>query len=186
MRAVVVYESMFGATHRVAEAIGRGLSDAAQVEVVAVAEATPEVIAQADLLVVGGPTHVHSMSRRRTRDAAVAMAAKPDSLFHLDAHAKGPGVREWLSGLPSGDSLAAAFDTRAKGVAFLTGRASKTISRRLRRHGRAVIARPKSFVVTGRDSHLDTGEEERAEAWGRKLADIGHTLRPGVLVSGAD
>ena len=68
MRAVVVYESMYGNTHLVADAIGAGLSTALNVSVVPVSQA---VLADASLVVVGGPTHVHGMSRAATRKAAV-------------------------------------------------------------------------------------------------------------------
>ena len=72
MRAIVVYESMYGSTHAVADAIGRGLAEAAaQVIVIGVGESNPDVLAGADLLVVGGPTHVHGMTSKRTRQAAV-------------------------------------------------------------------------------------------------------------------
>lgn len=53
MRAVVVYESMFGNTRLVAEAIGRGLGPPDDVAVVPVGRATPELVADADLVVVG-------------------------------------------------------------------------------------------------------------------------------------
>jgi len=79
MRAVVVYESMYGNTHQVAEAIGAGLRSSFEVSVVPVSEAGPAVLADADLLVVGGPTHVHGMSRTSTRKAAVEAADKPAS-----------------------------------------------------------------------------------------------------------
>jgi len=74
MRAVVVYESMYGNTHLIADAIGAGLRSAFDVTVVPVAEAGPAVLAGADLVVVGGPTHIHGMSRASTRKAAVEAA----------------------------------------------------------------------------------------------------------------
>ena len=77
MRAVVVYESMYGNTHLIADAIGAGLETAFDVRVVAVSQAATEVIADADLVVVGGPTHAHGMSRATTRRAAVQAADKP-------------------------------------------------------------------------------------------------------------
>ena len=75
MRAVIVYESMYGNTHQVAEAIGAGLEPACEVSIVPVSQATQESLAGADLVVVGGPTHVHGMSRppaasRRSRPRA--------------------------------------------------------------------------------------------------------------------
>jgi flavodoxin len=63
MRAVVVYESMYGNTHLVADAIGAGLSTAFDVTVVPVSQASRAVMADAGLVVVGGPTHAHGMSR---------------------------------------------------------------------------------------------------------------------------
>src|SRR5690242_19397342 len=68
MRAVVVYESMYGNTHLIADAIGRGLVAAAcQVDVVPVDRAGQQMLADADLVVVGGPTHAHGISRDSTR-----------------------------------------------------------------------------------------------------------------------
>src|SRR5579872_93280 len=71
MRAVVVYESMYGNTHLIADAIGAGLGSAFDVSVIPVSEAGSAVLADADLVVVGGPTHIHGISRARTRKAAV-------------------------------------------------------------------------------------------------------------------
>ena len=67
MRAVVVYESMYGSTHQVADAIGAGLGTAFEVSVVPVSQAGPQVLAGTDLVVAGGPTHAHGMSRAGTR-----------------------------------------------------------------------------------------------------------------------
>jgi flavodoxin len=57
MRAVIVYESMFGNTHAIADAIGKGLEPMLEVVVVPLAEAGRERLGDADLIVVGGPTH---------------------------------------------------------------------------------------------------------------------------------
>ena len=53
MRALVVYESMYGNTHVIAEAIARGLRPAYAVQVVSVAEARYEQVGRYDLVVVG-------------------------------------------------------------------------------------------------------------------------------------
>ena len=166
MRAVVVYESMFGSTRRVAEAVGEGLGDVGEVVVVPVEDADAALDGGADLLVVGGPTHVHGLSRPRTRASAVAMADKPGSNLALDEHARGRGLREWLPAAPPAAGLGAAFDTR---IAFpLSGHASKAIGRQLRRRGYAMAEPPESFLV-GDENVLQPGEEERARAWGERL-----------------
>lgn len=168
MRAVVVYESMYGNTHLVAQAIGDGLGESAQVAVVPVAEAAA-TLADADLLVIGGPTHVHGMSRPRTRTAAADAAKKPESGLTVEPEAEGPGVRELLESLGPLDMRAAAFDTRIDAPAALTGRASKKIARKLRQHRCTLVADPESFLVT-KDSHLEPDEAARARQWGADLA----------------
>jgi Flavodoxin len=169
MRAVVVYESMYGNTHLIADAVGAGLSSAFEVSVVPVAQADPAVLAGADLVVVGGPTHAHSMSRATTRKAAVEAADKPASPLTVEPDALGPGLREWFGSLGQYPVPAAAFDTRVHGPAALTGRASKGVARSLHAHGFRVIADPESFLVTRQD-RLEPQETDRAREWGSKLA----------------
>jgi hypothetical protein len=169
MRAVVVYESMYGNTHLVADAIGAGLRPAFDVTVVPVAQAGPAVLADADLVVVGGPTHVHGMSRASTRKAAVEAADKPDSGLAIEPGAEGLGLREWFGSLGHYPARAAAFDTRMQGPAAFTGRASKGVTRLLRAHGFDVAMPPESFLVT-KQNQLVADESTRAREWGAKLA----------------
>jgi flavodoxin len=170
MRAIVVYESMFGCTHQVAEAIADGLTDSAEVELVSVTEAGSSVVDGVQLLVVGGPTHIHGMSSTRSRAMAAEQAAKPDSGLELDSGAEGEGLRDWLHQLPNVNGLAAAaFDTRIGTVApLLSGRASKTIARRLRHRGAQLVAPAESFLVN-EDNALVDGELTRARDWGKSL-----------------
>lgn len=169
MRVVIVYESMYGNTHLIASAIGTGFKPAADVTVVPVSEADPELLRDADLLVVGGPTHAHGMSRSATRKGAAEAAGQPDSTLTLDPDALGPGLRDWFGTLGHHQAMAAAFDTRLTGPPALTGRASKGIARELRHHGFGMAADPESFLVT-KESHLAADEEARARAWGERLA----------------
>jgi hypothetical protein len=169
MRAVVVYESMYGNTHLVADAIGAGLRPAFDVSVVPVSQVSPAVLADADLVVVGGPTHAHGMSRAATRKAAVEAASKPVSPLKLEPDALGPGLRDWFGELGHYPVKAAAFDTRMHGPAALTGRASKGVARLLREHGFDVVAESESFLVTKQDQ-LDPEETTRARDWGTNLA----------------
>jgi hypothetical protein len=169
MRAVVVYESMYGNTHLVADAIGAGLGTGFDVNVVPVAEASAAMLAEADLVVVGGPTHMHGMSRATTRKWAVQAANRPLGDLKVERGALGPGLREWFGSLGRYPVKAAAFDTRLRGPAALTGRASKAVSRLLRKHGFDVVAEPESFLVTKQD-RLQPEETTRAREWGTRLA----------------
>lgn len=179
MRAVVVYESMYGNTRQIADAIGSGLSSAFDVAVVPVSQAAPEVLAGADLVVAGGPTHVHGMSRVSTRKSAVDAAGKPESGLKAEPEAVGLGLREWLGSLGRYQVRAAAFDTRMQGSALLTGRSSKRVAQLLRAHGFDVAAPPESFLVT-RQNHLVPDEPERARKWAGKLAEsIPPSQEPG-------
>jgi hypothetical protein len=184
MRAVIGYESMFGNTHAIADAVGKGLEPVLEVVVVSLAEAGRERSGDADLLVVGGPTHFHGMSRPSSRKWAAGMAQKPSNDLVLERDAEGPGVRDWLASLGQGHTKVAAFDTRFNGLAGFTGRASKAISLKLRKQGFEVIAKPESFFVDSKH-HLEEGEEARAQEWGKRLAasvassGVTDTDRPG-------
>jgi len=170
MRVVIVYESMFGDTRAIAEAIAEGLGEAVDTQVLGVAEADHRAITGADLIVVGGPTHGWGMSRPGTRRGAPSYVERPGSDLVLEPDAdSGPGVREWLASLGRVDGRAAAFDTRIKAPAALTGRASKGIARELWNHGLKLVASPQSFFVT-RKNHLVEGETDRARVWGSQLA----------------
>ena len=136
-----------------------------------VAEATEDLLAWADLVVAGAPTHAHGIPTAKSRSSAVDSAAKPDgwNQVTLDPSAQGPGIREWLEGLGAvHGKRAAAFDTRAPGPALITGRASTGIAKQLRDHGFTLVADPESFII---DTHqrLRDGEEARAATWASSL-----------------
>ena len=169
MRGVVVYESMFGNTREIAEAIARGLAPTVEAVAVPVAQATAERLAGADLLVVGGPTHAHSMTSEQSRKGAPQYVEKSDGDLHLEPGHDGPGLRDWFHGLPASAVRSAAFDTRVDVSPVLGGRASKGIASRLRKHGCTVVLPPESFLVD-KQNHLLPGEHERALAWGATLA----------------
>jgi hypothetical protein len=169
MRVLIVYESMYGNTREIADAIATGFELAADVTIQPVGAVEHMKLDDIDLLVVGAPTHAHGMSRPSTRKAAAETAFAPESTLTLEPESRGNGVREWLESLPAHAGKAAAFDTRLKGPAWMTGSAAKSIARGLRRRGRTVVSRPTSFFVT-RDNQLRLDERTRATAWGAQLA----------------
>jgi hypothetical protein len=162
MRAVVVYESMFGGTEQVARAIGEGLAMAGSVDVVNV-DAAPITFENVDLLVVGGPTHGHGMSRASTRDSAVK------EVKH--GIRSNNGIREWLDALapPPAGLRAVAFDTRLDKPRWLTGSAARGAAKQLRRHQYPLLTRPQSFLVSREPGHLQPGEQDRARDWAHTL-----------------
>ncbi|WP_200146604.1 MULTISPECIES: flavodoxin family protein [Streptomyces] len=175
---MIVYESLFGNTREIADAIGEGLKEthpAAEVECMAVVDALPERIGRTDLLVVGGPTHMRGMttgmSRRMGLKAEKQEAEKEERPFTPEVGAEGPGVRDWFHDtLPkahTGTHAAAAFDTRAD--TRLAGAAAGGIARRLRSHGYELVAEPEGFVIEEIDGPLRAGERDRARAWGAAL-----------------
>jgi hypothetical protein len=183
MKAVVVYESMFGNTREVAAHIAAGLHEkGAEVRLLPVGAATAEDAQHADLLVVGGPTHVHSMTKPSTRHAAAERAGTEG--LPLEPDADGPGLREWFQTLPAlAGTVAAAFDTRQAGPKLVTGRAGRAIQHHLSAHKIPRVAPAESFLVDKRPELLP-GEAQRAQAWGRDLAERVALAGPMALPHG--
>jgi hypothetical protein len=171
MKALVVYESMFGNTASVARAIAAGIRAHADVTCADVCSA-PSAVGM-DLIVVGGPTHAFGLSRPSTRqDAARQGQTRPGT---ADV-----GVREWLDRSPAlTGASAAAFDTKID-KPFLPGSAAHKAHRRLGRLGCRLVAPPESFRVTGTTGPLRPGEAERAERWGETVAKAVLTAREPV------
>jgi hypothetical protein len=167
--AVVVYESLFGTTRALAEAIAAGLrAGRAHVKVVRADRADPARASRADLLVVGGPTHAHGLSTSRSRAEAVSWTRDPSKSFKLDGTPPRVGLRDWLAHLPTSGQRSAAFDTRMNIPRVLTGAASVRIDRLLRSAGRRRAVGPESFVITGY-SGIKPAELARARTWGFDL-----------------
>jgi len=162
MRALVVYESLFGNTATIARAVADGLSTGAEVTLTHVAEAPADVPPDVDVVVVGGPTHTFSMSREATREEAARRGGDR----------RPGGIREWLQELPTGGHPQdfVAFDTRVN-MPLLPGAASHSATRLARRRGFSVSS-PECFRVYGYHGPLIDGEVERAREWGRQLSQL--------------
>lgn len=171
MKALVIYESMFGSTRKIAEQIAAGLAGTSTVALVRVQDADAQGVGLADLVVVGAPTHVHGMSMPATRAAAAAMSRDPQRHLELESGALGVGVREWLDTLPTGSALFAAFDTRRDMVRIITGAASAAIGKTLARRGMRQVSRRSSFLVDENEA-IKAGELERARAWGERIGRL--------------
>ena len=161
MKAVVVYESLWGNTAAIARAIAAGLGPDAQA--LSTAEATPEALAGAGLLVAGSPLFAFQLPTDKIRETIRGKAATfpaPPDLSH-------PALRTWLESLPHGQGRAAAFETR---LWWSPGGATGAILKALKTAGYEPLARGKRFRVAGMTGPLKAGELERARDWGQRLA----------------
>lgn len=161
MKALLIYDSRYGNTEKIAHAIGDGLAEGlgatGSVRVLPVGEAQTSQLAGWDLLIVGAPTHGSHPS---------------------------PPMREFLDRVP-GSALAgvkvAAFDTRTDmdtltGALRLFGKfldrlgyAAPKIASSLEKAGGQVIQPPEGFIVLDKEGPLLDGELARAADWGRRL-----------------
>jgi flavodoxin len=158
MKAVVLYESLYGNTEAVARAIAEGLAPIGEVALARFGEPSQGAAEGADLVVLGGPTHGWGMTRLASRE-------RPNTEGYP------VGAREWLEGSrQAAGKLAAAFDTRFGKPRWLTGSAALRIARRLERGGYRLLLPPESFFVLHTEGPLRNGEEERAREWGAELA----------------
>jgi hypothetical protein len=161
MQALVVYESMFGNTERIARAIAEGLWETFDVTVTDVSSMPPA--SGMDLIVVGGPTHAFGLSRPASREQAQRQGT-------IRPGAAEVGLREYLVCSPTLPGIAAAaFDTKVD-KPFLPGSAAHRAQRHLRRLGCRIVQPARSFLVTGTTGPLVEGEEKRARNWGIAVA----------------
>jgi len=176
MQALVVYESLFGNTAMIGESVARSLRHHGfDVRVGPVTEVRPAEAQGVELLVIGGPTHVHGMSSASTRKAA---AADPKNDYPDPTVA--PGLRDWVKELPASDGgLVAVFDTRLDRSVLLTGSAAKGLARRLEARGFALVTEPQSFFVTS-DNHLLEGQDDHAALWAAMIAATMREMRFAV------
>jgi flavodoxin len=157
MHTLVIYDSKFGNTEKVAHAIACGISGVSDVRVTNTAEAMQNLEAVAsrpDLVVIGGPTQNHAPSH---------------------------GLRAFVDALPAAlrGIPAACFDTRYRGPVLLMGSAAAAAAKALAKTGAEMVAPPESFFIVRHGpmqlQTLETGEIERAEAWGRAHATSAHS-----------
>lgn len=170
MSAVVLYESEFGATRQVAEAITAGFREVSHAALENVRDVVHPLLMSVDLLIVGAPTHVRSLPTDETRQSARTWPDKPGSTLRLEPHTELSGVREWLASAHLDDVTAVAFATRMEAPRALTGSATHAIERGLRHAGATIGNTSETFVVDKRGRVLPD-EILRATTWGHQLAE---------------
>ena len=157
MKALIIYDSFFGNTEKIAHAIGDALSSSMKVEVFKVSDVKPEQLTGLDLLIVGSPTR----------------AFRPS-----------PGISSFLKNVSANQLQgikAAAFDTRIsvnyirshllRFLMDLFGYAAKPISKKLGKKGAQIVIAPEGFGVMDTKGPLKEGEFERAAAWAKQIIE---------------
>lgn len=160
MKALVIYDSQYGNTQKVAQTIADALSVGAETTLLHVTEVTPQATAGIDILVVGSPTQRF--------------------------HATEP-IDDLLKGLSLADVRAAAFDTRfdradvdvtvlriAMKVAGDNAWAATRIAAALEKAGAKIVVPPEGFIVEDSEGPLRSGELERAAEWASRILNPVH------------
>lgn len=152
MNTLVVYDSVFGNTEKIAQAIATAL----KTQALPVGETTIEMLQGLDVLIVGSPTR----GFRPSEGMAKFLKALPRN------HLTGIGV--------------AAFDTRIvlqtinssflRFVVDKGGYAASTIEKALQRLGGRPLTPAEGFFVTGEQGPLKDGELDRASTWASHIA----------------
>jgi flavodoxin len=156
MKSIVIFDSLYGNTEKIAQSIGTALRMKGEVEVLRVGEVKMDMLAGVDLLVVGTPTQ-----KFRSTEA----------------------IKAFLNEIPA-DRLkgidVATFDTRLTqskidGTPVLPhfvkifGYAAGPIAKVLKKKGGQLVVPPEGFYVEDTEGPLKEGELERAAAWASKL-----------------
>ncbi|HKJ96858.1 MAG TPA: flavodoxin family protein [Thermoplasmataceae archaeon] len=152
MKVIVVYDSMYGNTRKIAESISSAFDGTECIKTLHVEKATPEDLKGFSLIIIGSPTH----------------GGRPT-----------PAVHKFMDNLPGAvknDVHFASFDTRfsvkeqGAGLRFLMrliGYAAEKIDRKMSEKGYKPVVKPEAFIVVDKEGPLREGEEERARNWGK-------------------
>lgn len=159
MKALIVYDSVFGNTEQVARAIGGVLGAEGEVETLSVGAVQPGQLSGLDLLVVGSPTRGFQMTKPvsgflKSIPAGVLKGARVAAFdTRLDMNDPGPAILKFLVGI--------------------FGYAAEPIAKKLASKGGKPVTTPEGFLVAGTEGPLKGGELERAAEWGKKLLATG-------------
>jgi flavodoxin len=147
MNTLIIYDSQYGNTQKIADRIAETLQEFGNVRTVQAGEFQPEELEKVDLLVIGSPTQ--------------AWRATPpirDFILHLDERA--------LNHLSIAE-----FDTVLDMPRLIAGSAAETMAKMLRRMGAFQIVPAENFIVAGREGPLAAGELEHAARWALTLRE---------------
>jgi len=170
LKAIVVYESYWGNTASVAQAIAEGIGPEAKA--MPTDQAIGDALTGIGLIVAGSPIIAFSLPSEKTRND---MLAKPDKKAPSPADLSHPSMRSWLVSLPKAGVSGGGGGTTVRAAAFETGfklspgGSAGKILKMLAEMGYEPIAKKQRFLVKGSYGPMKEGELDRAKAWGAEL-----------------
>ncbi|MCK5152844.1 MAG: flavodoxin family protein [Spirochaetales bacterium] len=157
MKIVILFDSYFGNTEKVAESIKEGLETSGELIMHRFIDVSPDILENTDILILGSPTRAF-----RPTKAAI------DFLKSLPSNG--------LKGIKT-----AAFDTRMdlrdveskvlKKMAGLFGYAAEPLNKLMVKKGGISVAEPEGFYVKGNEGPMHNGELERASSWASSILE---------------
>ena len=157
MKILVIFDSLYGNTEKIALAIAEGLRHGGEVKVAKVYEVDPQYLNDYNLLIAGSPTQ----AGRPTQAFNELFGKIPQTSL------KGVAVASFDTGIP------------AQGKGFfkrlllkVLGYAAPHITKALVAKGGRFIKQPEGFLVEDKEGPLLPGEEDRAKSWGAEIVQI--------------
>jgi flavodoxin I len=155
MKSILIYDSQYGNTEKIAQSIRDALAEQSQVTLIRVSDFKPEMLEGVELLIVGSPTQ----------------GFKPTA-----------AIKDFLKAIPTNQlkgMRVAAFDTRLtqKNIdktpvlpffVKMFGYAAEPIAKALEKCGGQLVVPPEGFYVVDTEGPLVEGELDRAADWARK------------------
>lgn len=141
MTTLIIYDTLYGNTQKIAEAI----SEVFGAKAVRIQDFQDEMLKGVSLLIMGCPVH----GWRPSRPASDFLASMPSGSL------KGIKV--------------AAFDTRIEG--FFSGSASDKVDKKLVELGGESIVPPGKFIVKGKEGPLVDRELDKANGWAKHIIE---------------
>ncbi len=159
MKALVIFDSAYGNTQQIAQAIGGVLGTPEDVKVLKVNDVNLDHLVGLELLIVGSPTQrfrptpaISNMLNRKPQNSleGIKVAAFDTRLTMREIN----------------DTPVLAFFVRISGDSAY---AAKHIAGQLKKNGGRLIVPPEGFYVDGMEGPLVEGELERAVDWTKHI-----------------
>lgn len=155
MKALVIYDTFFTNTEKIAQAVGKGMGTEKEVMVTKVDSVKPEMLEGLDFLIVGSPTRAFSptpatKSLIKNLSSVQLQGVKVTAFdTRLPINEKTPGILRFLAGI--------------------FGYADKPLLDGLKKKGGVQVVPTEGFLVTDSEGPLAEGELERATEWGKAI-----------------